>query len=55
MVEREYDERPDQHANKLAPVEDQLAWLREIGFEDVDCPFKYFELAVLVGRKPAGG
>ena len=55
MVEREYDERPDQHANKLAPVEDQLAWLREIGFKDVDCPFKYFELAVLVGRKPAEG
>lgn len=55
MVEREYDERPDQHANKLAPVEDQLAWLREIGYEDVDCPFKYFELAVLVGRRPGGG
>lgn len=53
MVEREYDERPDQHANKLALVEDQLAWLRGIGYEDVDCPFKYFELAVLCGRKPS--
>ncbi len=55
MVEREYDERPDQHANELASVEDQLAWMRGIGYEDVDCPFKYFELAVLSGRKPASG
>ena len=38
--------------NILAPVGDQCDWLREIGFEDVDCYFKIFELAVFGGRKP---
>ncbi len=26
-------------------------WLRQIGFEDVDCFFKVFELALFVGKK----
>lgn len=38
-------------ANRLAPIERQLAWLREVGFEDVDCYCKYLELAVLAGFK----
>jgi len=33
-------------------VESQLDWLRELGFADVDCFFKAFELAVFGGRKP---
>jgi tRNA (cmo5U34)-methyltransferase len=53
MLAREYAERPDQHANVLASVETQLDWLRDAGFSDVDCVFKYFELAVLIGRRPA--
>ena len=36
----------------MASVEDQCEWLREIGFADVDCFFKVFELAVFGGRKP---
>lgn len=47
-----YRTRADGGANILAPVEDQLDWLRELGFVDVDCAFKCFELAVFAGRKP---
>jgi SAM-dependent methyltransferase len=49
QVRKEFLERPDRAANILAPVEAQCAWLREIGFRDVDCFWKYFELAVFGG------
>ena len=41
--------RPDRAANRLTTVETQVGWLRAIGFEDVDCYWKQFELAVLAG------
>lgn len=44
--------RDDKEANILAPVEKQCEWLRNIGFQDVDCYFKVFELALFGGRKP---
>ena len=48
----EYRNRPDKAANILAPVELQCEWLREIGYEEVDCYFRIYELAVFAGRKP---
>ncbi|MGP8155004.1 MAG: class I SAM-dependent methyltransferase [Smithella sp.] len=46
--------RPDKKEHILAPVQDQCEWLRNIGFMDVDCFFKVFELALFGGRKPSG-
>lgn len=40
-------------SNQLAPLEDQLLWLRDAGFTDVDCHWKWLELALLGGARPA--
>jgi ubiquinone/menaquinone biosynthesis C-methylase UbiE len=52
QIAEEYKTRPDKAANILAPTELQCEWLREIGYEEVDCYFRIYELAVFGGRKP---
>lgn len=43
------DEDP---SNKLLDLETQMRWLGEIGFTDVDCHWKWRELALFGGVKP---
>lgn len=45
--------KPEDPANKLLDVETQLRWLKEIGFIDVDCYWKWLELVLLLGFKPS--
>jgi len=38
----------DDPADRLADLCEQLGWLREAGFREVDCHFKWLELALIV-------
>lgn len=40
-------------SDRLLDVCTQLRWLRELGFDDVDCYWKWLEMALLIGVKPA--
>lgn len=52
QVAADFYHRPDKAANLLSPVELQCQWLRDLGFANVDCFFKVFELALFGGTKP---
>ncbi len=52
-IAREYYARTALHGGAPAPLEVQCDWLREAGFENVECFLKVQELAVFGGQKPA--
>lgn len=45
----EYEDPSD----RLLDVETQLGFLRDLGFADVDCYWKWLEVALLIGVKPS--
>ncbi|MCC6313856.1 MAG: class I SAM-dependent methyltransferase [Thermomicrobiales bacterium] len=48
----EFVNRSNKAVTHLALLADQLGWLRDIGYVDVDGFFKFFEFAVFGGRRP---
>lgn len=55
QTEQRFREREHKEANILAPVDMQLNWLREIGYQQVACYLKIFELAVFGGIRSNDG
>ena len=43
--------KKEDNTNRLLSMEKQLQWFRDIGFIEVDCYWKWLELALLVGYK----
>jgi len=48
---REIGRVEDDPSDRLADLSDQLAWLQDAGFGEVDCHFKWLELALMVAVK----
>lgn len=46
-----YSPEKEDRANRLLPMEMQLAWLKDTGFVEVDCYWKWLEMALLIGYK----
>jgi SAM-dependent methyltransferase len=49
-----YTVETEDRSNKLLDLWTQLRWLEEIGFADVDCAWKWREMALLVATRPVG-
>jgi len=49
-----YSRDNEDRSNILLDVGTQLGWLRALGFEDVDCHWKWREMALLGGVRPSG-
>jgi tRNA (cmo5U34)-methyltransferase len=50
-----HDHGHEEPSDRTLDLETQLFWLREIGFADVDCYWKWLELALLGGVRPERG
>lgn len=48
---REIGRTEDDPTDRLADLAEQMDWLREAGFAEVDCHFKWLELALVVAVK----
>jgi SAM-dependent methyltransferase len=48
-----FDEREQDPSDQPARLEDQLNWLHEAGFTHVDCFWKWLELSLVGGTRPA--
>lgn len=48
---REIGRTRDDPSDRLADLSEQMGWLREVGFAEVDCHFKWLELALVVAVK----
>lgn len=48
---REIGRTEDDPSDRLAGLSEQVGWLREIGFGEADCHFKWLELALIVAVK----
>jgi tRNA (cmo5U34)-methyltransferase len=48
---REIGRIQDDPTDRLADLSDQIGWLRDSGFDEVDCHFKWLEIALIVAVK----
>ena len=48
-----WERRPDRAWDRHPSLDERLGWLREAGFVNVDCIWKWRELALTVGEAPA--
>ncbi len=48
---REIGRTEDDPSDQLADLSEQMGWLREVGFAEVDCHFKWLELTLVVAMK----
>lgn len=53
LIKIGYTPETEDPSNQLLDVETQLSWFREIGYIDVDCYWKWLEMALLIGMKPS--
>ncbi len=40
-----------EHEERLSSMEEQVDWLKQIGFVDIDCYWKWLQFALLIGFK----